>query len=172
MKKAISLVLILVMCLTLCIPAFATEKRVETTNGFTFNGEEMAWILCDTEGNMVDSYDPLSRDIHEPNVQIPNGYTMFFYNSTTNKAYQFLKDTHVSVVASWSTQSSFIIGYDVGQTGTGSTSIFDTGSQPTSMAVTGFDVPKTAGYIFWVTNMSSDTKTLTRVEVTTGIPGQ
>ena len=144
----------------LCIPSVAAETEEA---GFAYNDAPMSWILCDEDGNIVQTSNPLSR-VSYSGVSIPNGYTVFFYADSDNSFFSLLKDTAVNFTVIWSNNTQYIMGYDKGSVGSGTTEIYSTSAGNGGYG-TQITIPSTAKYVFWVTNMSTNTKTLSSASV-------
>ena len=124
----------------------------------------MGWVLCDEEGNIVQQSNPVSRVTYNDNVDIPNGYTLFFYANSNKDFFSLGKDATINFTVTWSSAALYIMGYDVGSKGSGTTQVY-TNTISNKTHTEEVTIPSTAKYVFWVTNMSTDTKTLTKAVV-------
>lgn len=147
---------------SLCVSASAAGTEVP----YTFDGMEMSWCLCDEEGNVVQRSNSMARVTYNDDVDIPNGYTLFFYANSNQDFFDLEEGTPMEFMVKWSSSAIYIMGYDVGSKGNGTTRLYSNITAGANTSYTkSFDIPNSASYVFWVTNMSTDTKTLTKAVV-------
>ena len=140
--KYFSLVLSIAIAIScICVPcALAADNNSdESESGFLFNGKPMNWILCDENGNIVRT----SYERKTYNTAIPNGHTLFFYTDD-GSSFNFIQYTAVSFKVTWASNAQYIMGYDVGRTGSGTVACYQTANaEKTHTAI--INIPKTAG---------------------------
>lgn len=164
LRKRISLILAVMMFVSCAcaFPTFAAED--DTSHNVTFNGQPLAWVICDEDGNVIESYDPSLKYMEEPIIELKNGQYFFAYN---NRGFDFVKDTTIYVAVTWNETASYSIGYDIGDVGYSRTTFFETGKHPTAATFTTFDTPVSDDYIIWTKNTSTKTKILERFYIST-----
>lgn len=159
--KLTSLLLVVALLIScLCIPVSAASPE----SSYTFGGADMSWVLCDEDGNIVQQSNPVSRVTYDTDVDIPNGYTLFFYANSNRDFFSLYKDTTIEFMVKWSSAAVFLMGYDKVSVGNGTVQVYAaTNSERTHTE--SITIPDTTRYVFWVTNMSTDTKTLTKATI-------
>lgn len=156
--------------ISLIIP-FYSHADEQNSGIYTFNGQELAWVIVDTDGEIIDSYDPADSSVRsvtqKPYITLANGQKAYFYNSDNYySVFTFVANQHVQLAAFWSSATSFASGYCLEYAGNGTTTIFESGSIPMPVDIYSFDAPRTGSYVFWVMNTSVDAKVLETFMVT------
>lgn len=131
-------------------------------DNFTYNGVPMSWVLFDENGNAVASSS--GSRVSYGSVDIPNGYTMFFHNEE-GEDFRLYKGDTVDVSIRFTTAVKCLIGHT--QQGESAVNDYDnTSGSPTQNPSVSIDIPATGYYHFWVTNMTTDTVTMSSATVT------